>query len=76
MPINLSQTETKFIELPTEAERYTLSAPKLEDAQVQLNGRKLRPGVNDTLPQLQGTRIASATIRFLAVPDAENESCR
>ena len=61
----------------------TLSAPRLEDARVQLNGRELRLGVNDTLPQLQGARIASgrielppATITFLAVPDAQNESCR
>jgi hypothetical protein len=83
LAINLSRTETKFIELPTETDRYTLSAPRLEDGRADLNGRELRLGVSDTLPQLQGTHISSgrielqpATITFLAVPEAGNESCQ
>jgi hypothetical protein len=38
LAINLSQAETKSIELPSEADRYTLSASKPEDALVQLKG--------------------------------------
>ena len=83
LAINISRTKTKPIELPAAADRYTLSAPKLEDAQVQLNGQELRLAANNTLPQLQGVRIPSgrtelrpATITFLSVPQAANESCR
>ena len=38
LAINLSRTETKSLELPTSADRYTLSAPKLDDGLVELNG--------------------------------------
>lgn len=83
LAINVSRTQTKSVELPTAADRYTFSAPKLEDGQVQLNGQELRLGPNDTLPQLRGARIPSgrielqpATITFLAVSEAANDNCR
>ena len=83
LAINLSRTEAKSIELPTAADRYTLSTPKLDDDRVQLNGQELRLAPNDTLPQLQGARIPSGrfelqptTITFLAVPEAANDNCR
>jgi hypothetical protein len=83
LAINISRMQTKSIELPVAADRYTLSALNIEDAQVQLNGRELRLTANNTLPQLRGTRIPSgraelqpATITFLAVPQAANGSCR
>jgi hypothetical protein len=83
LAINTSRMDTKFIELSTAADRYTLSAPKLEDGRVQLNGQELRLALDDSLPQLQGALVPSgrlelqpATITFLAVPEAANESCR
>lgn len=83
LAINLSRTETKSLELPTSADRYTLSAPKLDDGRVRLNGQELQLAPNDALPQLQGDRIPSghvelqpATITFLAVPEAANDDCR
>jgi hypothetical protein len=82
LAINISRMETKSIELPTTTDRYTLSAPNLQDTQVRLNGQELELAANDTLPQLQGTRILAgrielqpATITFLSAPQAENESC-
>ena len=60
-----------------------MTAPKLEDARIQLNGQELRLAANDKLPELRGTRIPPgrvalepATITFLTVPDAENGNCR
>jgi hypothetical protein len=83
LAINISRTQTKSIESPVAADRYTLSALNIEDAQVQLNGRELQLTANNTLPQLRGTRIPSgraelqpATITFLAIPQAANGSCR
>jgi len=65
------------------AERYTLTAEKLEAARVQLNGQDLELGSDDELPTLQGQHIASgqvefapASITFLAIAGAANESCQ
>ena len=70
----------------TAAGRYTLSAPSvhnLEDTLVQLNGTKLKLGAGDTLPELAGAStqsgeltFAPASITFLAIPTANNASCR
>jgi hypothetical protein len=83
LAINLSRTETKSIELPAAADRYTLSAPRLKDAQVHLNGQELRLAADNALPELRGARIPSgrtelqpATITFVAVAQASNQSCR
>jgi hypothetical protein len=83
LAINLSQTETKIIKLPTAADIYVLTAPKLETGQVQLNGRELRLSSGDGLPDLQGKRVQAgridlkpASITFLAVSDAGNFACR
>jgi len=81
--INTSRTQEQSIDLPMPAERYTLTAPKLQGKEVQLNGRELQLQANDELPKLEGTRIPSGrvefaptTITFLAVPDAGNPSSR
>jgi hypothetical protein len=68
--------------MPLEAERYALTAP-LEATSVQLNGRELRLGGNDELPELRGqpipagpVELAPASIMFLAIPSAGNANCR
>jgi len=65
------------------AERYTLSAKDLLDIRVQLNGSDLKLAADGSLPFLIGLpthaghfTIAPATITFLAIPEANNASCR
>jgi hypothetical protein len=83
LAINASKDEAQSLQVPTKAERYTLSAQNLTDAHVLLNGTELQLGAGDALPQLQGTAIragrvefAPASITFLALPKAHNASCQ
>lgn len=82
LAINNSRTEPSELDLPMASQRYTLSAAKLEDTQVQLNGRVLALGADDALPVLRGEPTAAghvsltpATISFFAMPDARNKAC-
>jgi hypothetical protein len=79
--INNSRTNATSLDLPLPAERYTLTAPKLEGKEVELNGRALKLEPNDEPPKLEGKRIpaghvefAPTSITFLAMPDAGNPS--
>ncbi len=86
LAINTDRSATRSLELATAADRYTLSAPSaqnLEDTHVQLNGTELKLGAGDAVPQLAGAptqsgeiTFAPATISFLAIPTANNASCR
>ena len=83
LAINNSRTQTTSIALPIEADRYTLSADELESPTIQLNGRDLKLGGNDELVGLSGKPIpngsvalAPASITFLVMAGAGNESCR
>jgi heparanase len=83
LAINNSRAESTSVALPKAAERYTLTAPKLEDSRVELNGRELRLSAGDALPALQGVRVpagrvalAPASITFLAIQEAGNGACR
>jgi heparanase 1 len=83
LAINTGRTASQSLELPTESDRYTLTARNLEDTRVDLNGNELRLGANDELPQLAGVptpsgrvAFAPASITFLAIPNANNGSCR
>ena len=77
--INNSRTKTTSLHLPLAAERYTLTAPKLDGKEVELNGRALKLGSDDELPKLEGKNIpagrvefAPTTITFLAIIDVKN----
>jgi hypothetical protein len=81
--INTDQAAPQSLDLPAPADRYTLTAQHPEDARVRLNGHELTLGVEDAIPQLDGVSAAAghltfeqATITFLAVPNANNASCR
>lgn len=81
--INSDRAASQSLELATAAERYTLSAKDLLDTDVQMNGNELTLGADDTIPQLAGVRtqsghltFAPATVTFLAIPTAANNSCR
>jgi hypothetical protein len=60
-----------------------MTASPLETIKVELNGQELKPGVDDSLPDLKGVPtppgpilLPPASIIFLTVPDAHNASCR
>jgi hypothetical protein len=81
--INTSRTRAAALELTRPAERFTLSAPRLDDDRVRLNGRELAARADGTVPPLVGrgvasgrVALASASITFLVVPDARNGACR
>ena len=83
LAINTSTTDSRSIEVPQEARRYTLTAEKLEATRLRLNGQELRLGANDELPALQGQHVdtgrvelAPASITFLAIEGAENRNCK
>ena len=83
LAINNSQTQASSLQIPSAAERYTLSAQKLAATDIELNGRELMLGADDALPELQGTSVpagavtlAPATSTFLTLADARNASCR
>lgn len=83
LAVNNSRTRFSTLTLPVGAERYTLTATDLDGASVSLNGRELRLGDGDVLPNLHGQPIsagsvdlAPASITFLGMADAGNEACR
>jgi heparanase 1 len=83
LAINNSRTTPSALTLPNAADRYTLTAPKLEDTRVALNGREVRLGADDAPPPLAGVRVpagrialAPASITFLAIAEAGNGACR
>jgi hypothetical protein len=83
LAINTSRTEPATVSLPLASERFTLTAPKLEDTHVQLNGHELALGTGGALPNLKGdhapagrVELAPVSITFLAIADAHNGNCR
>jgi len=81
--INADKYRAVNIILPSEAERYTLTAKQLQDTAVQLNGRTLQLNSDGDLPQLSGEAIrtgrvslAPASISFLTTANANNSSCQ
>ena len=82
LAINTNRTQTIFLNIPRGADRYTLTAQKLEDSQVWLNGHELKLENNDDVPSLAGVRIspgrvdlAPVSITFLAITEAGNPNC-
>ncbi|MFL6451711.1 MAG: hypothetical protein ACJ746_29155 [Bryobacteraceae bacterium] len=83
LAINTDRSAARTVNVSGDSERYTLIASKLEDTHVQLNGRELNLGPNDSVPQLTGVvthsgqvTLAPASITFLVFPKAHNTSCR
>jgi hypothetical protein len=82
--INTDKSALRTLHIPVGAERYTLTAASdLQSKRVQLNGTELKLGTDDDLPDLVGARVAAgdvrfepATITFLAMPDASNNSAQ
>ncbi len=83
LAINTSRTQPASVEVPLAAERYTLTAERVEDAAVQLNGDRLALDANDRLPVLRPTPVPAGrlalgptSITFLTLADAGNANCR
>ncbi len=82
LAINIDQNAAHTLTVAGDAERYTLTAPSLQDTQVRLNGSVLKLGAGDSLPELAGVPTRSgqislppASITFLVFPHADNNSC-
>ncbi|HEY6911920.1 MAG TPA: hypothetical protein VI356_21260 [Myxococcales bacterium] len=83
LAINNTRNQPESIELPIGAERYTLSARRLQEGRVDLNGLRLAPQANGELPQMRaiptlpGTVVfVPASITFVAIANAKNAACR
>jgi heparanase 1 len=83
LAINRDRNASQKLEVPGNLERYTLTAPKLEGSRVDLNGKELKLGADDSLPQLIGVpthsgsiTLPAESITFLAIAEANNASCR
>ena len=83
LAINTDTSSAHNLNMRGPSERYTLSAEHLQDSTVRLNGSELKLGLDDALPQLNGTALnagevtlAPDTITFFAVPNANNSACR
>ena len=82
LAINNSETDPTVLSLPFSGDRYTLSAPALQAAEVLLNGKPLTLRADGTIPDLvpepfhKGElTLEPATITFLAFPEATNPAC-
>jgi hypothetical protein len=82
LAINTDRAASRSVDLPVTANRYAVTADNLTDTRVRMNGRELRLGALDELPELEGEPVARgrldlapASITFLAVSDAVNPAC-
>jgi hypothetical protein len=80
--INADRQRVHEITLPSEAERYTLTAKQLRDTSIELNGKTLQLNRDGDVPQFlgQSTRaghisFAPTSITFLAIANADNSNC-
>ena len=83
LAINADQNASQKLEVSANSERYTLTALKLENSRVDLNGNELKLGPGDSIPPLTGVPTHSGSIElptggitFLAITEANNASCR
>ena len=82
LAINTDRNVAKTLTVAADSQRYTLTAPSIEAARVDLNGKELKLGAGDSIPQLKGVaersgdiKLPPASITFLAVRDARNANC-
>lgn len=83
LAINADRNTSEKLKVSANSERYILTAPRLEDTPVDLNGKELKLGSGDSIPSLTGVRTRSGditlppwSITFLAIAGANNPSCR
>lgn len=83
LAINTDRNAPQTLDVSANSERYTLTAPEMEDSRVYLNGKELELGADDSIPSLTGVlthsgsiALPAASITFLAIAEANNPSCR
>jgi len=81
--INADRQHSFELNLATASERYTLTAEKLEDATVELNGKPLQLTSSGDLPQFGGEPVkagrisfAPTSITYLTLRKAGNPNCQ
>jgi hypothetical protein len=69
------------IDIPSDAEQYTLTSKELQGTTVMLNGKELQLSANDALPEIKGNAVKqgnlvlpATSISFFTFPDAANNS--
>lgn len=82
LALNTDRNRTQSVLLPAEADRFTLTARDLTSTDVELNGRPLQASSGGALPAIAGAHVSAgavdlppASITFLAIPSAANQSC-
>jgi heparanase len=82
LAINADRAASQSMQVPQAGDQYTLTAKNLLDNEVQLNGSTLSVGGDDSLPKIVGVAhhaggitFAPASITFLSLPKANNQSC-
>jgi heparanase 1 len=82
LAINADRIASQSMQVPQAGDQYMLTAKNLLDHEVQLNGSTLSVGGDDSLPKIVGVAskagvitFAPASITFLALPKANNQSC-
>lgn len=82
LALNASTANDQVITLPLPAERFTLSAPVLTSSKVLVNGAEPAVASDGTVRPLKPepvkagpVRLAPASVTFLILPDARNQSC-
>jgi hypothetical protein len=80
--INTNKQSTS-VDIPSNAEQYTLTSTELQGKTVQLNGQELKLDANDELPALKGNSIKSGnvslpatSITFFTIADAGVKSSK
>lgn len=73
----------RALDIPGSGESYVLTAPSLTSPDVWLNGTQLKARPDGSLPAMKGKRVRAgvlklppASIAFVVLPSARNESCR
>ncbi len=83
LAINSDEHTTRELRISQRHERYTLSSSSRDSKQIDLNGHILSLESQDALPAMKGVpskggtlKLNPLTITFLAIPEADNASCR
>jgi hypothetical protein len=81
--INNSRTQSVAVDLSVPSERYTLTSHSLDSDVIEMNGRELKLGPQDRLPDIVGKRtpagrveFAAASITFLAIAEPGNANSK
>ncbi len=81
--INADRQRNFHLNVPTGAERYTLTAKQLENTKVELNGKPLQLTSGGDLPQFEGESVkvgkvsfTPTSITYLTIQNAGNANCK